>query len=191
MAITTAQAVRDYFTSAGSATAARAAADMGRPRTAVYAAMRDLLDTGWLRRDELIPGLYHRRPQVPETAGRDASLQVKIWRAVRITKSFTNWDLALYTGATIDYVKRYLAFLQTKGFVKKAGKLGPRTIYQMTATAPQATPKMLDRKDRPAQDATLAVAVELLRHIREGDRSAAMSAYAQLGRALSVRELQA
>lgn len=177
--------VREYFRGAKSATAAQVARDLGKPRTAVYAAMRDLLKAGYLQKDELMMGLYHVRAIPAEPAGR-ADLQVKIWRAIRINRKFTNWDLALYSGATLDYVQKYLAHLQQLRLVSKVGRRGQRVIYQVRLDAPQETPRMKrPRVIRQAPcGALLDIAWEIVRALKAGDRRAAAEAHARLGDAL-------
>lgn len=178
----TAGLVREYFRSKRSGTAAAAARELGRPRTAVYAAMRDLLDAGYLKKDGLMIGLYHVAEAPEEPAGAD--LQVKLWRAIRINRKFTNWDLALYSGATLDYTKRYVSYLQSLGYVSQAGKKGRRTIYQIKATAPSATPRMSKARQGRSDD-LLGTAWEIVRGLQAGDQRAAADAYNRLGAMMS------
>lgn len=180
--------VREYFRSHRSGTAAAAASELGKPRTAVYAAMRDLLDAGYLKKDELMIGLYHVVAAPDEPSG-SADLQVKIWRAIRINRKFTNWDLALYSGATLDYVKRYISILQGAGHIVKTGRKGRRLIYQLAATAPRETPRMSKGAQRrpggrDLGNDLLETAWEIVRALQAGDRTAAAEAHRRLGEAL-------
>lgn len=174
---TTAQLVKEYFKSAGSSSANVAARDLKRPRTAVYAAIRDLLKVGYLTKDEFMLGLYHYAGQ----ARKAPELQQKLWRAARINKTFTNFDLARYSGATLDYTKRYVSFLQKQGHVSHVGRKGQKFIFKVSPDAPFETPYMADSKPQDGKHDLAILALDLLHAIRGADMETAREKHAGIG----------
>jgi len=188
----TIELVLEYFTRLRSARQAACAAELGLARKAVYKSVESLVKKGLLIREPGVPGLYRCAQASPGKVLKVAEKQVKIWRAMKLKRTFTRWDLAFYSGASLDYVKRYLMFLQNAGYVSKLGHEGDRILYAIEGSAPKDAPQMtsgtfLDtRTDRLLEDA-----LELVGAIRAGERARAREAHARIGAALAGKEKRA
>jgi len=142
--------VRTFFEQMGTSTAAAAARALGLRGTQASCAVRELLERGWLTRVEGCHGIYEFHRLKEHEHGRAVQIQEKIWRAIRIAKSFTSWDIALYAGANLDYVREYMRFIQGQGLIKADGKRGPKTLYRCAAEPPTDTPVMRSVSNRRA-----------------------------------------
>ncbi|MBN1495912.1 MAG: hypothetical protein JXA07_04030 [Spirochaetes bacterium] len=170
------QMIREYFQNVGPATIARAAVDLNIPQRTVRKAIESLQARGEATR--IGSGLYKYRQ--PEGA-RDSAVyetQRTMWRAMRISKTFTVWDVAQLSGASIDYAQRYVAFLAKGKYLLPAGKDGQRPRWRIILKAPVDAPVMVSASNRAeeARIARLEAAWELMRAIYAGDMAAARAA---------------
>jgi len=70
---------------------------------------------------------------------RPLSKQARIWRAIIIKEYFIRRDIVKLSGASDDYVKRYLTFLKGRGFIEHISGQGYKDgLYRLTdpKTAP-------------------------------------------------------
>jgi hypothetical protein len=191
--MTTAAQVRDYFKHMGESSPGACAKALGAPWRDVYSRIRDLVKNGWLIKDETGYGIYRFHQLKDSEHGQCAKLQEKMWRAARLAKSFTVWDIALYSHATLDYTKKYVTFLKRQGHVTQVGKKGQRVIYQCTATAKTETPicrkgkKVLTEVKR--QD-LLDLGLDMVRAIKDGDHVKAAGLHAEIGKGLNKNKRQ-
>jgi len=65
----------------------------------------------------------------------------KIWRAVRCSESFTVKDLKILTGATEDYIGRYITYLAKEEYIRQTGKKKQTPVYRVTEKATPETPQ--------------------------------------------------
>jgi hypothetical protein len=109
----------------------------------------------------------------------------KIYTAMRINKTWTQWDIAQYSGATRDYVKKYTGYLLQLGHVEQAGTHGRRTIYRLSSRAPfYAVPMKKKVPDRKRQLSPSVLCQKIITAIDSGNIPAALDAYKRLGRLL-------
>lgn len=134
--------IRKYFEKMKTGTAAGSAKALGIPSQTAYANVRDLYEQGWLKKIPGCLGMYEYNQLKDHEHGRSVDLQVKIWRSMRLSKSFTAWDIAMYSGASLAYVKEYISFLMGKGFVSRTGKRGQKAIYAVKTEPDIDTPVM-------------------------------------------------
>lgn len=142
--------VRIFFEKMRTSTAAAAARALGLRGTQASCAVRELLERGWLKRVDGCQGIYEFHQLKEHEFGRAVKIQEKIWRAVRIAKNFTAWEIALYSGANLDHVREYLRFLQRKGLIKPEGRQGMKAIYRCQENPQTETPVMRSLSNRKA-----------------------------------------
>jgi len=177
---TTAQ-VREHFRAMKESTAPQAARALGIDQTLVRRAIATLKKQGWLTCTRIV-GIYRFR-EVPEhERGQTHRLQEKMWRAMRMSRTWTTWDVAQLAGATLDYVKKYAAQLAAEGLIVQAGTTGHRKIWRVADGAPQETPPFRSRaavKEQAMQSA-IDAGWALMRALLAGDRSQALEDLAEL-----------
>ena len=135
------QKVLEYFRRMKTGTAAQAARALAIPGNAARHCVEDLCKAGRLKRCEG-DGIYEFHQPKPHESGRAVKTQETIWRAIRICKTFTAWDIAMYSGASLDYVKDYLKFTRNAGLIHIMGKRGQRSVYRITEGTASETPVM-------------------------------------------------
>jgi hypothetical protein len=167
--------VREYFQEMKVGTAAGAAKALGIPVQTAYAHVRDLLEQGWLTKRPGCFGMYDYHQLQEHEYGHAVKLQEKMWRAMRMSKGFTVWDIALYSGASIEYVRNYVKFLLGRGLLRKAGKVGQRPIYATKPESPAVTPVMrsASSKKETARQRIIDLGWALMRALRDDDRGTA------------------
>jgi len=185
--------IREYFRGMHRSTAAQAARALGIDADVCRARCSDMSKRGWLIHLPGTKGLYEFKEIAASESGRDAVLRTKLWRAIRIAKSFTIWDAAMYSGATLDYAKKYTASLLRQGLVAKTGKDGQKAIYRCLAEERTATPRLIRKRPVPgAADHQVLVDLgwALMRAIRDGNREATIDLHWQVGVALEGEKVK-
>lgn len=129
--------------------------------------------------------MTHGQEQGQTTRGE---LQRKMWRAIRMSRSFTTFDVAMYSGATLDYTKKYISFLLGKGLLKKMGTEGKRALYGPAAALPSTAPA---RRRKPTLKELQRRRIAdwgnaMIRAIRAGDMEKAALAHQVVGRKLQL-----
>jgi len=165
------QKVREYFEEMKIGTAAQAAKALGIPAQTASAHVRDLREQGWLVKRPGCFGMYDYHQLQDHEYGHAVKMQEKMWRAMRHGKTFTVWDIALYAGASIEYVRDYVKFLLGKGLIRVAGKKGQRPVYAIKEEAAATTPVMrsASSKKEMARQKIIDLGWELMRALRDGD----------------------
>lgn len=181
------ESVREYFREMGTSTAAAAAKALGLTQRVAYARVRDLYDKGWLQKVPGCLGMYEYHQLEEHEYGRSAALREKLWRSIKIAKSFTAWDIAMYAGTTLDYAKKYIYSLVKRGYVEKYGRKGQKAVYRITAAAPRSTPKLRKSAGQRALQAKDLenMGWELLRALKKSDMDEAKKIYAAMGAAFT------
>ena len=179
-----AEQIRDHFKRMGTSNAASCARALAMPIDAVQKCVQDLAEKGWLQRKNR--GVYEYREVPDADRGHAAPLQVKMWRAVRINQSFTVRDVALYSGATLDYAKKYIEELRRRKLVKRIGTEGFKAIYACNPGIESETPVVhARRKAKTANpEQILDDAWALARAIRDGKRDEAREIHGRIGEML-------
>ncbi len=123
--------------------------------------------------------IYRYLKEPDKHIGKAAELQEKAWRAMRIAKTFTAWDVALLSGASLDYVHGYIRSLKRGGLLKKVGQdPKQREILKIEGKPPKEAPRAWEatsRKEAPIQEA-IALGWEMMRALRQGNKDKAMDA---------------
>lgn len=132
--------------------------------------VRELVKRGWLKSAGQ-RGLYRFCQLQDHEHGQSAQLQEKIWRAIRISGSYTIFEIAQLSGATIDYVKKYTSFLIRNGLVRKTGKKGQRAIYRPILDLPSVMPRMRSKRNKKEVERQdlIDLGWQMMRMIRDGD----------------------
>jgi len=180
--------VREYFQQMSHSTPEACAKALGMSGNLARRCVEDLRQKGWLIHCDRVQGLYKFRQLKDDEHGQSAGLQKKIWRAVRISRSFTVWDIAQLSGATIDYVKKYVAFLMRHGHVEKIGRDGSRAIYRRVRDLPAAMPRMRSKsiKQELTRQGLLDLGWALMRAIRDDNMDQVRTAHAEIGKKLQT-----
>lgn len=116
---------------------------------------------------------------------RPHDLMEKAWRAMRLSKVFSAWDIAMYSGASLDYCHRYIRHLARKGILVKFGRNDKqRFTYRIadghdSTTAP-AFNSSATRRERNIQEA-IESGWHLMRALRAGDTAAAKESLSVIG----------
>jgi hypothetical protein len=168
-AVSNQEKVREYFRQMKTGTAAQAARALGIPGATARHCVKDLCEVGWLKHCDAY-GIYEFRQLQLHEYGRAAKLQETIWRAIRISKTFTAWDIAMYSGASLDYVKDYVKFLKGRGLIQISGKHRQRPVYRIKDES-AATPLMRTAaagKELKHQD-IIDLGWDLMRTLRDND----------------------
>jgi predicted transcriptional regulator len=91
-------------------------------RRKVRDALRNLVEFGLVKRAER-PGENEALYYLTGKAGMRGETQEKVWRAILVKRlGFTGKDLAILSGASRDYIRRYLRYLKTQGFIQETGR---------------------------------------------------------------------
>jgi hypothetical protein len=165
------QKVREYFEKMKVGTSAQAAKALGIPAQTAYANLRDLYEQGWLKKVQGCPGMYEYHQLKDFEHGRSVKLQEKIWRAMRHSRTFTAWTIAMLAGASLVYTKEYIAFAMKQGLVSKTGKKGQQAVYGVNNDPGIDTPVMRSAlsKKETARQFIIDVGWELMRALRDGN----------------------
>ena len=163
--------VREYFQEMKIGTAATAAKALGIPQKTASAHVRDLFEQGWLTKRPGCFGMYDYHQLKEHEHGKAVKLQEKMWRAMRQSKRFTVWDIALYSGASIEYVRDFVKHLIGKNLIRRAGKTGQRPIYITQDDVREATPVMRTGASvkETARQELIALGWALMQALRDGD----------------------
>ncbi len=109
--------VREYFKEHKEAFISIMRKELGLTHTQADIDIRELIKSGYIKSLEE-PGLY---AWVGEPK-RNRKVQEKIWKAMRIAKNFSIRSLEVTTGASYDYIKRYVRHLKNNGYIRTIGK---------------------------------------------------------------------
>jgi len=180
--------IREYFRQMGQSTSAQCAKALALPVAAVRGRVHDLRKKGWLVRCGEAEGIYAFHQLKDDEHGQVSELQKKMWRAVRISKSFRIWDIAQLSGATEDYVKKYVSFLMKKGCVQRVGRDGQKAVYRRAKELPASWPRMQSKssKEELARQDLLDVGWMMMRAIRDGDTDQALFIHDKIGEKLQA-----
>lgn len=106
--------------------------------------LRDLKKSGGALRDGKSRYILADDPE------RRGSMQEQIWRAACLkaqkAKSFSLVDLALLTGASHDYLKKYVHFLAGAGFLEALGRKRHATIFRVAPGQEKELPPHWNRR---------------------------------------------
>jgi hypothetical protein len=116
------------------------------------------------------------------------TLREKMYRAIRMNRSFTVFDIAQLSGATTDYAKKYIASLVGQGLLKKIGIKNRRAIYGPAATLPAECPwwHTKERNYGPQKGALIRWARLLLRMLQHENYGKAAVAHQVVGEKLQL-----
>lgn len=180
--------VREYFREMRQSTPAACAHALGIPADTVRRCVETLHNKGWLKRVGETRGLYAFSQLAPHKHGRPFTLQKKLWRAVRMSRSFTAWEIAQLSEATLDYAKKYISFLRRSGLVEKVGRSGQKAVYRATGDAPGTVPVMRAGKPKKelARQDLLDLGWAMMRAIRDSDMDQARDLHGQIGEKLQT-----
>jgi len=163
--------IRRYFQEMKVGTAAQAAKALSIPRDTVSDHVRDLHKQGWLIKRPGVFGIYDYHQLQEHEYGHAVERQVKMWRAMRHGKTFTVWDIAMFAGASIEYVRDYVKFILGKGLIRQTGKKGQRPVYSIKEGSPATTPVMrsTSAKTETNRRQIIDLGWDLMRALRDGD----------------------
>ncbi len=163
----TAETVRQLIGAhGGTATRAQVLSGSGLREKQVDGALETLVKAGHLQR--IGRGAYSLLPDAVQD--REAPIEEKIWRAMRINDRWTISDIAVQAGTTPDYVRKRMRFYRAEGMVRQAGERpvrgGSEKVWRLSL-------KARDRMDRPrierwTPDPLVSAAVALNRLICTG-----------------------
>ncbi len=106
--------------------------------------LRDLKKSGGALRDG------KSRYTLADDPERRGSMQEQIWRAACLkaqkAKSFSLVDLAFLTGASHDYLKKYVHFLAGAGFLEALGRKRHATIFRVAPGQEKELPPHWNRR---------------------------------------------
>ena len=168
--------VREWFRNMETGSSAECAAALGMKNANVYRRIQELLKRGWLVQQSY--GVF-RYQEIPEHLhGKTAELQTKMWRAIRIARTVTTWDVAQFSGATYEYAQMYIRHLLAEKLIEKTGsKQGQRPVYRCRAEIRHETPIMRANRKGTAEESRrlelMETGWELMRSLRIGDLAAA------------------
>lgn len=77
---------------------------------------------------------------LPTQNARRGDVQEKLWRAMRIKRTFHAFDVAQLSGASLDYTKKYLQFLMKLGLVRRIGLDKHQARYRVKDKPPLTAP---------------------------------------------------
>jgi predicted HTH transcriptional regulator len=177
------QKVREYFEKMKVGTSAQAAKSLGIPAQTAYANLRDLYEQGWLKKVLGCPGMYEYHQLKDFEYGRSVKMQEMLWRAMRNSKTFTAWSIAMLSGASMPYTKEYIAFAMKKGLVSKTGKKGHQAIYGVKSEPGIDTPVMRSAASTKElhRQVIIDLGWDLMRALRDGDMEKAREINKMLG----------
>jgi ATP/maltotriose-dependent transcriptional regulator MalT len=171
--------VLEYFREMGfsSLEQCRKALDVTDPK-AIDTAAASLVRAGSLRHTQGmgITGVIYEYVREPDPR-RPQVLLEKVWRAMRLSRVFTAWDAAMYSGASLDYTKEYIRDLRKRGFVEPVSRDEKQRVRYRIAkgkdsfTAPPARLSVA-RRETSIQEA-LSAGWQMMRQLRDGDTTAA------------------
>ena len=173
---------------AGPQTADQVSAALGIPAGNAYGWMRRLVKDGLLRGDRSRPGAYCCTAAGVKHKFRPHDALSKIYRAMRINETWTLREIALLTGASVHYIKKYIIYLRTQGHAERVGRKDHEAIYRLTARAPIAAPTMKKAGLRAERKAgPVGLCRRIIRAVEGKNIAAAREIYEQLGEALGRR----
>lgn len=186
-----AEHIKEFYRGMGTAPVQCCAAALGISPESARQKILHLQRKGWLERVEGLPDFF----RFVDARNGDVSpdgLQEKLWRAARIAKNFTAWDLAMYAGVSLEYARGYAAWLVSKGLLEKAGsaKGNQRQAFRCIENPPMQTPRWRVKtaeKDFGWMEA-LDGAWALARAILERDLPAARAALVKIEQLLAAQE---
>ncbi len=108
---------------------------------------------------------------------RPQELLEKAWRAMRLSKVFSIWDIAMYSGASLDYCKRYIRELNKQGVLDVLGRDEKKRFrYRIKPGMDQnRAPYVrmgMNRTERAIQEA-MSAGWKMMRELKAGDVIAA------------------
>lgn len=77
---------------------------------------------------------------LPTDNARRGDAQEKLWRAMRIRRTFHAFDVAQLSGASLDYTKKYIQFLMKLGLIKRIGLDKHQARYRVKDKPPLCAP---------------------------------------------------
>lgn len=185
--------IGEYFRKMGPSTASACADALGENPTTVHARIFKLVQKGGLKRAiRLGHSIIYEYVDGSEAYGRPAEIQVKLWRAIRLSKRFTLWEVALLSGASLAYAKGYVAHLADKGLVTRAGRDGRKVIFCCAPHAPVDTPRMIkghSKREVHLQE-IITLGWEVMRSLRDGETEEAKEKLKVMSEELGVEELR-
>ncbi len=147
-------------------------------RGSMNSAIARLVKTGALRCARSIGNKYALYEYIGEPGkqiGKMPELQHKAWTAMRISKTFTAWNIAHLSGASLEYVHDYIRSLKRDGILEKAGKdqrskreiLRIKKEYVTKIIAPRIW-ESTARREGPVQEG-ITLGWEMMRALRCGN----------------------
>ncbi|MFH2064957.1 MAG: hypothetical protein ABIK15_07155 [Pseudomonadota bacterium] len=121
--------------------------EMGLTDPQIDNAMNSLLRQGFLRR--VSTGVYEFVDLIPEKADMDE----KMWRAMRVSTTFTSEDIARLTEARPDLVQRFFRRMLRDEYIKPSGKIYEQGDRRRGRNQYRLTLKGQDMAYRPEQKA--------------------------------------
>ena len=180
---TKADQIREWFHQMETGTSLDCAAALGMKPANCYRRIQELLKRGWLV--QACYGVF-RYQEIPEhLRGKAVELQAKMWRAIRIAKIVTVWDIAQFSSASYEYAQAYIRHLKTEKLIEKTGRRqGMRLVYKCLAELKHETPVMRAHKKQTAAELRRLERMDtgwaLMRAIRDGDDKAARAELREL-----------
>ena len=95
----------------------QASLDLGYTKHKVSVAITNLVEQGWLKKIKLGQYEFQDRRLIHPTPVED-----KVWRAMRINKTFSAQDIARQVGTSDSYVMKRIREYRDAGWVKRRGK---------------------------------------------------------------------
>ncbi len=140
--IVNAEHVKEFYRGMGTAPVQCCAAALGIAPESARRKILHLQRKGWLERVEGLPDFY-RFIEARNGEAPGGELQDKLWRAARIAKNFTAWDLAMYAGVSLEYARGYANWLVSKRLLEKleAPKGNERQAFRCIENPPRETPR--------------------------------------------------
>lgn len=167
--------IREYFREYGPSSAPECAKAIGIQVDYVHKKISDLRKKGWLVR--LKRGLFEYRQLSSEQTGKNAVLQKKMWHAMRMCPTWTQFDIAQLSGATLNFVGIYVTWLLRAGHIQRAGKAGRKVVYRCKSTLVKTTPRIVrlrvDKAEMKIQELKNLGWV-MMRSLRDGDLDVAL-----------------
>jgi len=177
--------VKQYVKEMGQATAPICAAALGLKTRQAYRCMEELYQRGWLQKKGR--GVFVFNGCVQDSR-RTSELQQKIWRAMGLSRSFTSFEIATLSGATLNHVRHYLAPLISAGLAEKVGKKGRYGLYRLAADAPRRAPQIMRERSqkRSNEHELIDLAWAMIRALQAGRRAEARRIHGEIGKKLQI-----
>ena len=168
--------IREWFRRMETGSSAQCAAALGIKNANCYRRIRELVLRGWLTQPAY--GVF-RFQEIPEHLhGKAVELQAKMWRAIRIAKKATAWDIAQFSGASLYYSQAYIRYLKSEKLIEETGsRQGMRPMYRCLSEPKHETPVMRAHKSRTAAELRrlelMNTGWAFMRALRDGNGTAA------------------